>query len=107
MKEIMTTNEIARRLVEDEYADFSYKGALALARYLEELEDDIGEEMVFDGVAIRCEFSEYASAVEAALGYDFYAEDDEEDDEEVRALAWLEDRTTVIPFSGGVIIQDW
>lgn len=38
--------------------DFSYDACLALYDYLDELSDDIGEDISFDRVAIRCEWSE-------------------------------------------------
>jgi hypothetical protein len=37
---------------------FSYEGKLVLFDYLESLEEDTGEHIEFDAVAIRCEFSE-------------------------------------------------
>lgn len=39
--------------------NFSYDGASALYHYYDELSDDIGEDIEFDPVAIRCEWSEY------------------------------------------------
>jgi len=108
MKETLTTNEIARKLREDDNAGWSYAGALALAEYLEQLEEDTGADMDFDRVAIRCEFSEYTSAREAAANYDWEPDEDADEDEaEKSALQYLQDRTTVIEFTGGVIIQDF
>lgn len=39
--------------------NFSYDGASALYDYYDELSDDLGEDIEFDPVAIRCEWSEY------------------------------------------------
>ena len=39
--------------------NFSYEGLHALFEYLEDYEDDIGEEIEFDMVAICCQYSEY------------------------------------------------
>jgi len=39
--------------------NFSYEGLTALFEYIEELEDDIGEEIEFDMIALCCEYSEY------------------------------------------------
>jgi hypothetical protein len=60
MKKTMTTYDIAHELIGDENANWSRAGAFALAEYLEELEESTGEEMEFDHVAIRCDWSEYA-----------------------------------------------
>ena len=108
MKQTMTTSAIAHALVEDENANWSFAGAMALAEYLEQIEEDTGEEMEFDRVAIRCDFSEYANATEAAGNYDFEPDEDADEDEtEAAALEYLRDKTTVIEFSGGIIIQDF
>lgn len=106
MKRTISTSEAAHMLLEDENANWSYSGAYALAEYLEECEEDCGVELEFDCVAIRCDWTEFSSALEAASEYDF--EPDEDDDEEAKeaaALEWLRDRTSVIEFDGGVIVQ--
>ena len=41
--------------------NFSYEGLHALFEHFEELEDDIGEEMELDVVAICCDYTEYDS----------------------------------------------
>ena len=41
--------------------NFSYEGLHALFEYFEELEDDIGEEIELDVVAICCGYTEYDS----------------------------------------------
>ena len=56
-------------LLNDEYANWSYEGAEALINYLEELSEDIGENVEFDGVALRCEYSEYASLEDLKADY--------------------------------------
>ena len=105
MKITLTTYRIAGYLMQDTSAKWSRSGAYALADYLQELEDSTGEEQELDVVAIRCDFSEYLSAVEAAGEYGWSAEPDEYDDaNEAAALAWLSDKTSVISFDGGVII---
>lgn len=91
--------------MQDTSAKWSRSAAYALADYLQELENDTGEEQQLDVVAIRCDFSEFSSAVEAAGEYGWSAEPDEyEDANEAAALSWLHDRTSVISFDGGVII---
>lgn len=97
---------------------FSWGGAKALFEYLEDREEG-GEKagLEFDEVSIRGEFTEYSSATAAAQDYGwedeaamYYAEDKERDADEIEeeneeaALKWLNRRTSVIEFSGGVII---
>lgn len=57
----MTIEEMISDLMCDEYAGWSPQGARALAEYLEQLSEDIGEDIVWDRVALRCDYSEYAS----------------------------------------------
>ena len=95
---------------------FSYGGKAALFNHLEELEEDTGEEIELDVIALCCEYSEFETALEAAgeYGYDpgeeigidygWYATCSAEEKEK-RALDWLQEQTTVIAFSGGVIVQ--
>ena len=42
-------------------ANFSYSGLAALFNYLEEQEEDTGEEMELDITAIACDWTEYSS----------------------------------------------
>ena len=100
--ELLSNEVVAQRLNLDGYSTFSYQGALALAEYLSE--DRLLE---FDRIAIRREFAEYGSAIEAAEAHGATIEDDpyEEFDHEEHALEWLEDQTLVIPFDGGIIVQ--
>jgi len=107
MKQTLTTDQAADLLVADTNAGWSYEGAFALVEYLENLEDDTGEEMEFDAVALRCDFSEYESAREAAEEYGWEPDEDADEDAEEAALEWLNDRTTVITFGGGVIVRQF
>ena len=46
----------------DNYANqFSTKGLDALFKYIEQVEDDIGEEFEFDMIGICCDYTEYDS----------------------------------------------
>ena len=109
MKKTLTTDQAADLLVADDNAGWSYAGASALVEYLENLEEDTGEEIEFDRIAIRCDFSEYESAREAAKEYGWEPDEDADSDdaEEAAALEWLNDRTTVITFGGGVIVRQF
>ena len=100
----------ARELLRTDVPDhWSWDGALALIEYLEELEASSGLSIEFDRIALRCEYCEYESALEAAQDYDFIPPEDESEEDEIEAaaIAYLEDRTTVIQFEGGVIIQQF
>tara|TARA_R100000388_G_C7161946_1_gene119677 strand:- start:26 stop:325 length:300 start_codon:yes stop_codon:yes gene_type:complete len=99
MKTILSTSEIAESL--RQYSQMSYKASFAMADYLEEYEESTGEELELDPVAIRCEFTEYENAIEAAAQYT------SEFTTEAAAIEYLEDHTTVITYDGGLIIQDF
>lgn len=78
--------------------------------HLEQLEEDCGMDIEFDRVALRCDWHEYRSAIEAAEDYGWEwegAEDVDEDEKEVAALDWLEQQTTVVQVCGSssIIIQ--
>ena len=95
---------------------FSREALEALFNYLEEYEQDTGEDLELDVIALCCDFTEYESAIAAAEDYVFTTEleaDDYEDEEsyedakESEAREWLEDRTIVINFDSGLIIQNF
>ena len=100
----MTTYQIADRLLRDSNACWSRPGAFALAQYLQSVEEDTGETMEFDAVAIRCDYSEYPSAVEAhnsvTQGHDLTEEEEE------TALERMREIGEVLEFNGGVIISN-
>jgi len=82
--------------------NFSFRGKRALFDYLEALEEDMGEELELDVIALCCEYTEYGSVLDAAQDFDA----DISNDAEAREL--LEDRTSVIDVvGGGVIIQNF
>ena len=102
MKRTVTECEFAEEMVKH---SFSYAGARALFEYLSELEKDIGEEIEFDPVALRCDWWEYSSALEAAEDYGFKpGQEGDEEDQEKETREWFRNNTTVIEFDGGVII---
>ena len=89
---------------------FSYNGLGALFERLEGYEEDTGEEIELDVIALCCDYSEYDTALEAAREHGYEPEahvlmGGEMDEQEAAALKWLQERrTTVITFDGGVII---
>jgi len=116
MKKTLTTYDIAHELLDDENANWSRAGAFALAEWLEGIEAASEEGLDLDVVAIRCYFSEYESAQDAAENYGWEpSEESLQDTEEcesdshqyLESMKFLENRTSVIEFDGGVIIQDF
>ena len=118
----LTPTDIAELLRKDGCANWSYKGSYALADYLEGLEDDGNRchicgcdttRIEIDITAIRCEYSEYDNALEALDAYDSDAVfeirklHDDPDAQEAAALYQLEQKTNVLPFEGGVIIEQF
>tara|TARA_R110000822_G_C15056385_1_gene466965 strand:+ start:72 stop:413 length:342 start_codon:yes stop_codon:yes gene_type:complete len=94
----------------DRNDSFSYEGKKALFEWIEEIEEDCDSETELDIIALDCEFSEHASAYSCVyeLGYDDFAGcDDAENKEnnEEKALEYLENQTLLIRFEGGIIIQ--
>ena len=78
--------------------NFSENGLRAMFKHLEEIERETGEEIEYDVITFCCEFSEYTSVEEAASDYGFIGGGSWE---------WLEKRTFVIKFDGGVIIRNF
>ena len=78
---------------------FSRAGAFALFEYLTELESygydsTFQKEFEFDPVAFRCHFTEYANLEEILADCD-----------SIKSMDELRDRTQVIEFDEGIIIQ--
>ena len=95
--------------------NFTYNGRLALFDYLEELEEDTGEQIECDVIGFCCDFSEYETIEECAKEYGLWCYEPDSywgwkghasnKEREECALGQLRDRTSVIEFEGGIIIQ--
>lgn len=115
MKLTLSTSHAASLLRADENANWTYAGALALVEYLEELEEGTGEEIEFDTVAIRCDYSQYESLQEWAhehfsnaweeLGVDSDDCDSDEFNEKIREH--IQNNGQLIEFSGGIIVSSF
>lgn len=84
--------------------NFSYEGLTALYDYLEQYEEDTGQEVELDVIAICCEFTEYEDLKEfQGIYYDDIKGD------KYKTLEEIEEETIVIPIEGteGFIIQDF
>ena len=93
MKDTITAYQFSDAMIEQ---GFSYEGTKALFEYFEQYEQDTGEQMEFDPVAIRCDFDEYESLEDVKQNY-----------QDIETLEDLKDRTIVIeiPNSDRLIIQ--
>jgi len=120
MKTTLSATEAAEILIADTCARWSRAGAFALVEFLEALEEDTGEEIEFDRVAIRCDFSEYASLqgwaedyfsgnwkVEIGIAPDCIEEgiSDIALDQIIRIFIMEKRGETLIEFNGGVIVS--
>jgi hypothetical protein len=111
-------------LIDDENANWTRAGAYALAEYLENLEDDTGEQIEFCRVSLRCDFSEYASLEDWAVDYfsdskqasdamgleldmdgETWTGDEEEIQDAIRSH--IQDHGTLIEFNGGIIVSSF
>ena len=109
MIDAVTQTEFVDRFVKiDRESNFSHWGRIALFEYFEQYEEDTGEQIEFDPIAICCEYTEYESLDELN---DIYGKKFEDLDE-------VSDYTPVIPVrklntktwkyeDGGFIVRDW
>jgi hypothetical protein len=70
---IMKTNvsmyDFERAFAECRPDSFSYEGLKAMFEWFEQLEDDMGEEIELDVIAICCEYTEYENLAEFQDNY--------------------------------------
>ncbi len=89
MKTTVTEHMFVEAITRDEYSSMSHEGAKALFQFLEECSEDSGNEIEFDKVAIRCDFSEYEDLAEVLAEYD-----------SIQSLEELQENTCVIEIEG-------
>ena len=123
MKDTLTANRAAHILLQDDNAAWSYSGARALCEYLEQKEEDSGEEEEFCPVAIRCDFSEFESLEDWAKDYfsDWIVDLDIDVNEVLKdgsrvyccwttddkIREYINERGELIEFDGGVIVSSF
>lgn len=109
MKKTLTTYEIAHELMQDENAAWTRAGAFALAEHLEQCEEDTGEELELDIVAIRCDFDEYSSLEDWANDYGLEEDslDDAHEDREENIRSFIQDNGQLIEFGSGIIVSSF
>lgn len=76
---------------------FSYEGLESLFNHLEELEQDTGEEMELDVIAICCEYAE-STAEEVASDYSIDLSEAEGDEDEIESIVeeYLNENTMLV-----------
>jgi len=87
--------------------NFSHEALGALWGYYQQAEEDTGEEMELDVIAICCDWTEYDSIEEAAEAYGWEREepaDERSDINDRKALEFLTDETTVLELDNGHVI---
>ena len=109
MIDTVTQTEFVDRFVKiDRENNFSYWGRIALFEYFEQYEEDTGEQIEFDPIAICCEYTEYESLDELneAYGKKFEDLDEVSDYTSVIQVRKLNSKTWVYE-DGGFIVRDW
>ena len=118
MKLQLSTSYAVDLLLQDEYAGWSYHGASALVEYLEDLEEELGEEITFNCIDLRCEYSEYESVqawltshygipLKDALKSAGIEHDEDEYKMYLSIAEYIHERGTLIEFEGGIIVSDF
>ena len=97
MKQNVSEYDFVNEFMKIRPNNFSRDGLQCLYHYLIELEDDIGQEMELDVIALCCDFSEYKDLKEIN---EYYSKDFEDLDD-------LRDYTQVIECHDSIIIQDY
>ena len=114
MKTTLSTTQAAHLLLDDTNAAWSRLGAFALVEYLEELEEDTGNEIDLCPCSIRCEYSQYDSLEDFALEYfgsdqkakeELNCIDQDQDVIEEAIREFIQDHGTLIEFEGGIIVS--
>ena len=91
---------------------FSRNALVALFDYLDQLEQDLGEETEFDPIGLCCEWTEYKDAFEAAEAYGWEAPDipegeERDDTSDRKAIEYLQDQTHLVEFDGGILVLNF
>ena len=85
-------------------SQFTVPARRALFDHFENIEQWTDTEITLDPIGICCEFAEYPSALAAAKDFGFQDGIDSKDES---ALEWLQNRTQVVEFDGGLVIQQF
>jgi len=83
---------------------FTVPARRALFDHFEQVEEDSDTELTLDPIGICCEWAEYPSALVAAQAYGY---EDEIDGGDESAIEYMRNRTQVVEFDGGLVIQQF
>lgn len=115
LKQIINIAQGADILAQNKENWFTMKGAEILLQYLEDLSEDTWQDIEFDEIAIRCDYSEYTfEELSKDYNYGYLLEDidfdinDLDDDDKEKILNFLKTETTVLEVDEDtVIIQNF
>ena len=112
MYETVTESRFIEAFRQTRPNQFSRNALVALFDYLDQLEQDLGEETEFDPIGLCCDWTEYKDPIEAAEAYGWEAPDvaegeERDDTSDRKALEYLQDNTHVIDFDGGVLVLNF
>ena len=79
----------------DRYKQFGYDALVSLFDYMEQLEEDCGEEMELDVIALCCDYS-VDSVADIASNYNIDIADMDDDEARSAVLEYLQHNTTVV-----------
>lgn len=101
MKTTLHTSEsidmlLDHRVLGDHTDDLVREATGVLVDWLEDLEEDTGEEMEIDPIGLRCQFSLYTTN-EAAENWDINTSGVDANDRDEAIIDYLNDNTIVIP----------
>ena len=98
MKKTITEFDFVNEFTAIRPNNFTREALYALFNWIEQLDEDTGEETEFDPIAICCDFTEYDSLTEVKEAYD-----------DIETIENLQDRTIVIevPETDRLIIQNF
>ena len=97
MKQTLDIHMFREEFLKVRPENFTFEGIEMLFNYFEALENDTGEEIEFDPIAICCEYTEYNNLEEILNNYP-----------RIKSLAELRDNTTVLECANDhIIIQNF
>ena len=98
MKQTVYLEDFRKAFKDTRPNNFSNEGLIALYDYFQNLEDDIGEELDLDIIAVCCDYCEYKDFQELKSNY-----------LNIKTLDQLKERTEVIPIenSQGFIVRNF
>lgn len=91
----VTEYDFINDLMSDNYSNWSYEEARALYNYYNDLAEDLNENIEFDRVAIRCDWSSYKNYNEALEAYG------------LDSIYELQENTTIIDLKDSILMIDF